>query len=66
MIWTVTLSGSHWRDVDPSLFREHQSVPDWSTVECDEVDVSGEMVELRRGEIKLLVPCGAILAAIKA
>ncbi|TCG03070.1 hypothetical protein BZM27_51195 [Paraburkholderia steynii] len=36
----------------------------WSTAACDEVNVAGEMVELRCGDLKTLIPYSAILTAI--
>lgn len=64
MKWLVILSGAHWRDIVPELFLEHQTVKDWSLIECDEVDMAGEMVELRCREVRILIPYGAVVAAI--
>ncbi|MFP3559687.1 hypothetical protein SB861_55230 [Paraburkholderia sp. SIMBA_049] len=38
----------------------------WSIIACDEVDVAGEMAELRCGELKILVPYSAMLTAVAA
>jgi hypothetical protein len=66
MKWLVILSGAHWRDIVQELFHEHVTVKGWSTIECDEVDVAGEMVELRCGDFRILVPHSAILTAVAA
>ncbi|MPW23014.1 hypothetical protein GCT13_41120 [Paraburkholderia sp. CNPSo 3157] len=66
MKWLVILSGAHWRDIVPELFLEHQAVKDWSIIECDEIDVTGEMVELRCRDVRILVPYGTVVTAITA
>ena len=66
MRWSVTLSGSDWPDLDSARFHKHATRTDWSTVECDEIDASGQLIELRCGDTKILLPHRAVLAAIAA
>jgi hypothetical protein len=66
MKWFVILRGAQWRDIDPEVFAAHEAIMDCSTIVCDEVDVSGEMIELRWCELKILVPYDAVIAAVAA
>ena len=64
MRWLVILSGLDWRELDSALFHEHATKTDWSTIECDEIDASGQLIELRCGDSKILLPHHAVLAAL--
>jgi hypothetical protein len=66
MKWFVILRGAQWLDIDPEIFVAHGTIRDCTTVVCDEIDVSGEMIELRWRDLKIMVPCDAALAAIAA
>jgi hypothetical protein len=53
MNYFVMLHGAHWRDISPDTFDAHK-VPEYSTVLCDSFDMSGSLIEFKRGDMKFV------------